>query len=908
MKKITLLGVFLFSVAGFAQTNKQKIQAYFENNLPKYGLTSQDISDLNIRSEVYGNGTKVTSCRVVQRYQGTDLYQVEASVAVKGGEIFRVESGFVNNIAAKVNAVQPSLSVNEAIARAYSDLNVSGANFSVVSSESAKVLTLSDGMQEDHIMAKLVYYSVNKNQLQLAWHFDFYQPGTNNYWTTSIDAINGQILEKTNQLLSCNFGGHQHDHKKVAAGFNFTKKAFNTSESMLQVQGGTYRVLPYNIESPNHGAFQLISNPENALASPNGWHNSTTTIGGTTPATSIYTYTRGNNVAAYEDPTNTGLLSNPAPNGGATLNFDFTYGGESAQPTSYVSAAVTNLFYMVNIIHDIWYQYGFNPAAANFQQNNYGLGGIQGQGDFIRAEAQDGYAQTTPTLNNANFAPSADGARPRVQMFLWNAGSPPTEFITINTPASIAGPRVATTNVFEGTDSIPVPSAPAGITADLVHYLNPANNGTAPSPNQISIHNACVPPTNAFDISGKIALIRRGNCNFSNKVKNAQDAGALAVIVYDTVPNNPVRLSMSSTGILGITIPAVFVTKEIGEEMVAAMATETVNVKLEVPADLYLYADGDFDNVIIGHEIGHGISNRLIGAGAATCMQNAEQMGEGWADWFGLILQMNPGDAGTDAKTIGTYVFNEDPEFGAGLREFPYSTDMTVNPRTFADSNWPVPADPADTTYRYVVGEFWASVLWDLTWGFVDQYGFDPNIYTGTGGNNKFMQLMVDAMKMGPPCNIGLPLTNGTSNMVGFRDIIFAADQATNGGVNYAMMAEIFRRRGMGLNASSGSYTDSNDQTEDFTAFPLATQGFTKESVVRVYPNPSIAVFNVRIAQFTGAVKMQVVDLNGRVVYTQNESNFNVEKSINLGHLAKGVYILKVNAGDFNYADKIILK
>ena len=42
----------------------------------------------------------------------------------------------------------------------------------------------------------------------------------------------------------------------------------------------------------------------------------------------------------------------------------------------------------------------------------------------------------------------------------------------------------------------------------------------------------------------------------------------MAVIVYDTVPNNPVRLSMSSElPLRGITIPAVFVTKEIGEEI-----------------------------------------------------------------------------------------------------------------------------------------------------------------------------------------------------------------------------------------------------------------------------------------------------------------------------------------------------
>lgn len=899
MKKITLLGVFLFSMSALAQTNKQKIQAYFENNRSKYALTSQDISDLNIRSEFYGNGTKITSYRVVQRYQGTEVFHSESSVAVKDGEIFRVENGFMSNVASKVNAVNPSVSVTDAIASAYSKLGIVAApTFSILESKDSKTMTLSDGIQEDHILAKLVYQPTAANELKLAWDFEFYAPGSNDLWSLRVDALNGQILEKNNLLLSCNFGpGHDHSqdsHANVNKGFNFSQKAFGNA-AMMQAQGGTYKVIPFNQESPNHSPFELISNPENALASPNGWHNSNSAIGGTTP-TLMFTTTRGNNVWVREDAdgNNTGGV---AAEGGATLTFNFDYPGESAQPTAYTSAASTNLFYMVNTIHDIWYQYGFDPANANFQAQNYGLGGVQGLGDYIIADSQDGWSQTTPTLNNANFAPSSDGQRPRVQMFLWTAGAPPTEFITINSPASIAGPRVATTNVFEGTDSIPVPTAPNGIVADLVHYTNEPN----PNTNPVSIHNACVVPTNAFDIAGKIALIRRGNCNFSNKVKNAQDAGALAVIVYDTVPNNPVRLSMSSTGILGINIPAIFVTKEIGEEMVTAMATETVNVKIEVPADLYLFADGDFDNIIIGHEIGHGISNRLIGNGAAGCMTNAEQMGEGWADWFGLILQIKPGDQGADAKTIGTYVFNQDPVTGAGLREFPYSTDMLINPRTFADSNWPVPADPADTTYRYVVGEFWASVLWDLTWAFVDEYGYDPNIYTGTGGNNKFMQLMVDAMKMGPACN--------TSNILGFRDIILAADIAANGGANYNMMAEVFARRGLGLNASSGLATDSNDQVEDFTPLPaLGTSTFNTNNVVSIYPNPSNGIFNIRMAQYSGKANLQVVDMNGRIVYNETEDNFSVEKSINLGGLQKGVYILKVNTSEFNYSNKIIIK
>ncbi len=902
MKKITLLGIFLLSMSGFAQTSKQKIQAYFENNRSKYALTSQDIADLEIRSEVYGNGTKITNYRVVQRYQGTEIFHSEASVSVKDGEIFRVENGFNTKIADKVNAITPSLSVTDAIASAYSKLGITApAHFSIVETKSAKSFSLSDGIQEDHILAKLVYQVMPNNELKLAWDFEFYAPGSNDLWSVRIDALDGKILEKNNLLLTCNFGpGHDHskDSNSDAKAFNFSKKAFNTQSSMLEVQGGTYKVIPFNFQSPNHSPFQVISNPDNALASPNGWHNTSTTIGGTTPA-AMFTVTRGNNVWVREDAdgNNTGGI---AAEGGATLNFNFDYPGESAQPTVYTSAASTNLFYMINTIHDIWYQYGFNPASANFQQSNYGLGGVQGIGDYIVADSQDGYSQTTPTLNNANFAPSSDGQRPRVQMYLWTAGAPPTEFITINSPASIAGPRVATTNVFEGTDRIPVPNAPNGIVGDLVHYTNVENNGTISTTNPVSIHNGCLTPTNPFDISGKIALIRRGNCNFSNKVKNAQDAGALAVIVYDTIPNNPQRLNMSSTGILGITIPAVFVTKEIGEEMATAMTTETVNVKIEVPADLYLYADGDFDNTIIGHEIGHGISNRLIGHGAAGCMTNAEQMGEGWSDWFGSIIQIKAGDQGTDALTVGTYVFNENPATGAGIREFPYSTDMTINPRTFGGSNWPVPTDPTDTTYRYVVGEFWASVLWDLTWGFINQYGYDSNIYTGTGGNNKFMQLMVDAMKMGPTCN--------TSNMIGFRDIIFAADQATNGGANYAMMAEVFRRRGMGLNASSGSATDSNDQVEDFTALPLATASFNATSLVSVYPNPSNGIFNIHIAKFSGKVNLQVVDMNGRIVFNQNEDNFNTEKSINLSGLSKGVYILKVDNTEFNYTNKIIIK
>ena len=72
---------------------------------------------------------------------------------------------------------------------------------------------------------------------------------------------------------------------------------------------------------------------------------------------------------------------------------------------------MTNLFYWNNVIHDLHYLYGFNEAAGNFQQNNYGKGG-QGN-DRLDADAQDGSG-----TNNANMLTLPEGVSPRMQMYI----------------------------------------------------------------------------------------------------------------------------------------------------------------------------------------------------------------------------------------------------------------------------------------------------------------------------------------------------------------------------------------------------------------------------------------------------------------------------------------------------------
>jgi hypothetical protein len=328
---------------------------------------------------------------------------------------------------------------------------------------------------------------------------------------------------------------------------------------------------------------------------------------------------------------------------------------------------------------------------------------------------------------------------------------------------------------------------------------------------------------------------------------------------------------------------------------VAQMQLGPVNVKLQLPADYspFVNTDGDLDNGIIAHEYGHGISNRLTGGRLTTsCLNNAEQMGEGWSDWFALMMQLKAGDVGTSQRGIGTFAINE-PTTGAGIRSFPYSTDMSINPLTFVDSN---------DNESHNRGEFMTAVLWDLTWAYINKYGHDSNTYTGTGGNNKVMRLVIDGLKL-QPCS---------PTVVEFRDAIIAADQATTGGQDFCLIWHVFAHRGVGVNASSGSNQDALDQTEDFSEpapgpnCTLSVNYFENEDSFRVYPNPTNDLLNVRINNYVGKVNIQVIDINGRIVKELKNEDFNIEKSLNLNNLQSGMYVLKVNGDNLNFTQKII--
>ncbi len=165
-----------------------------------------------------------------------------------------------------------------------------------------------------------------------------------------------------------------------------------------------------------------------------------------------------------------------------------------------------------------------------------------------------------------------------------------------------------------GTAAFGAALTAAGVTGDVVIGVDAV---TADGP---STTDACTALLN--DLTGKIALVDRGTCGFIVKVKNAQNAGAIAVVVADNLPGSP------PPGLGGadptITIPSGRILVTDGNAIKAQLATQNVNVTLGL--DLSIRAGTDrvlglamvaaLDPVVGGSSISHwdtaGTPNQLM--------------------------------------------------------------------------------------------------------------------------------------------------------------------------------------------------------------------------------------------------------------------------------------------------------
>ncbi|MEA5459675.1 M36 family metallopeptidase [Arcicella sp. LKC2W] len=419
------LSFFISSLTLKAQTEIETAKRYLTDNTTKHQLISSDIDEMVVSSAYLSPTTGWYHVYFNQTYQSIEVYNGMLNLTLKNGQVVYVANNFVQNIAQKatINLKAISLTPTQALSKALMKVGLTSSNLQEIEVKQlngiATQMAFKDAnISNNPIEVKLYWLPDDKQEnkgtkpkLTLTWNVKFLSKNQQNGWNIHVDAISGEILRQNDDVIHCNFGTSEHlephdclEHHRLT----------NDEKPRPSVAENTYRVFDYPLESPNHGTRTGVISPYNrffpALSGPgttNGWHNDGSTD---------YTTTRGNNVWAVED-TNADDATGASPTS-ATLEFDYAYTKGVSTASGNQNAAITNLFYWNNVIHDILWRYGFDEPSGNFQNNNQQRGGLGN--DYVFADAQDGEG-----VNNANFYPPADGINGRMQMFLWsNTGSP----------------------------------------------------------------------------------------------------------------------------------------------------------------------------------------------------------------------------------------------------------------------------------------------------------------------------------------------------------------------------------------------------------------------------------------------------------------------------------------------------
>ena len=854
------IGVFFLFANLNAQSNDQAIRSFIKTDA---SFRNNSTADFKIQNEDKSTSLKAEIVNIQQYHNNTPIYKSLAKAVIRDGKVISFNNNF-RQIGSN-SVVADRIDKSEAFSTALRYLNINDSGFELMDDKSGDLINLPDNK-----VASIRFYFEKNNSLIPAQLFFVNQSKEDKFYGILVSLTDGEILEKNNMIDECKFEDN-HFSSDTTSPSNHLLTHFNTSiTSKNQKKAATdasYNVFAFPLEAPTFGSRTIVTNPWDLTASPEGWHSN---------GTSNFTNTYGNNVLAYVDnnASNTAGFS-PVSSTTGSLTFDFPF-AESPSLSAYDnrSSAVTNLFYANNMIHDIMYKFGFTESTRNFQSNNFGKGGAGN--DAVRAEAFDGSG-----YNNANFAsgyeiPTGSGnytvQAPRMQMYLWNNGVTTNNRLFYTDPALAARPLVNTGSANYGRQLMET-----GITGDIV--IPPVANG-------------CTAMA-AGSLSGKIAMVNAttsGGCGYNIKAKTMQDAGAIGLIVHRTTSNTITNMIVNN--VTNVNIPSIMIPKDEGDFITSEItAGRTVNVNLKNLA--VGYKNSSFDNGVMIHEYGHGISNRLTAQGY-NCLTNLEQMGEGWSDFFALMLTNSPNASGAAGRGIGTYSSNT-PTTAGGIRQYRYSTDMTINPHTYADTN-------ITGGQPHAVGEIWATMLWDLHWKMAEKYGYSSDVTaSATSGSAKVLQLVMDGLKL-QPCN---------PNFVSGRDAILQADQLT-GGTDNCLIWNVFARRGLGLNASAGTSTSITDQVEDTTVpagCVLGTEEIAKNKAFGIYPNPAKGEFFIKAAPTVGnnTIKVEVLDMNGKLVKSL-ERKKNSSDSISTKGLVKGTYLVVITENGKSNAEKLIVE
>ena len=376
-------------------TRELIVKNFLSRNPALFGLSQTQIANLANTSDYANPAGNLAWLTLEQQFNGIPVFagELRACLTTKG-EVARLMSTLAAGVNESELNLSPNLEAAAAVARAAATIGITLDPASLkIKSRDKQSIVFERGPFDEEIRVQQVYFPLGVGHVNLAWALTLWTKEPAYYCVIDAEG-NGDLLFRKNitsaQTQSATYSIYTDDNPAPLSPSNATPG------SGIQGTGIGRTTLTLISELP---AFDNL-----------GW----ITDGGNT--------TTGNNVDAGLDIDGTNGIDANGRATGVNRVFDFSYnppplGSDAPTGAAYRNGIVTDLFFWSNRYHDWMYQYGFTEAARNFQNNNFGRGGLGG--DYVRAEAQD-----SSGTNNANFSAPADGSLPRMQMYIFTGPNP----------------------------------------------------------------------------------------------------------------------------------------------------------------------------------------------------------------------------------------------------------------------------------------------------------------------------------------------------------------------------------------------------------------------------------------------------------------------------------------------------
>lgn len=387
------------------QKHADVLISFLKQNNSLVGATNQQIDDLKVFADYTNPDGNLSWVELEQFIHGIPVFRGSVKAGfTRTGEMIRV----INNVAPGLDYSQVSTDFGDPaeavrVAAPFANYQLKAGDVIANAERSSNTKVAFGAAGDWDVTAEKMYFPTEPGVAVPAWRVLIWKR-VNAYYII-VDARTGTMLWRKNltedQTQSATYNVYATTTNMVNALDSpqpITPGPLDPGLGMQGIFQTRTNVTLIGNEAPNPGQNDLGWMTDNVNGG-NGW-------------------TDGNNLQAGLDIDGLDGVDANLSGTGRVFSFDFnpppgnpTPGDAPATP-QLRSGGVTQLFYLNNRYHDVLYSLGFNEPSRNFQANNFGRGG--NQGDRVSGEAQD-----SSGMNNANFSTGADGVRGRMQMYIF---------------------------------------------------------------------------------------------------------------------------------------------------------------------------------------------------------------------------------------------------------------------------------------------------------------------------------------------------------------------------------------------------------------------------------------------------------------------------------------------------------